>query len=78
MDGALKREKINFIANSVAVGGNTVKFFANYSNPASLNAPEWLAFLRSSIVMTKAFARDLSTEEVIRNRQDINSIWDEL
>lgn len=78
MDDALKREKMNFIANSVAVSGNTVKFFANYSNPASLNAPEWLAFLRSSIVMAKAFARDLSTEEVIRNRQDINSVWDEL
>lgn len=80
LEHKLKKEKMNFIANSIAVGGNAVKFFAPpYScNPCSLNAPEWLAFIKSGIIMLKAQIRDFSAEEAIQNRSEIDCIWQEL
>ena len=80
LDNALKKEKMTFIANSIAVGGNTLKFFTPpYScNPNSLNAAEWFAFLSSTIGMIDAANRDLSAEEILDNRKEIDRTWNDL
>lgn len=80
LDAKLRKEKMEWIANSIAIGGNTLKFFSPTSccNPCSLNAAEWFAFLRSSIVMLHASTRDSTPETVICNRQSIDAKWDEL
>jgi len=80
LDEKLKKEKMHFIANSIAVGGNVVKFFAPpYScNPCSINAPEWFAFIKSGITMIRAQVRDYSPEEALENREDIDAMWRKL
>lgn len=77
LDEKLRKEKMEFIANSITVGGNVVKFFAppTSCNPCSLNAPEWFAFLRSSLIMIRATTRDTVIEEAIYNRKDIHDKW---
>lgn len=77
LDQKLKQEKMSFIANAIAVGGNAAKFFAPpYScNPCSLNAPEWLDFIQSGIRILKAQARDFSVEEVMEGRIKIDDVW---
>lgn len=76
----LKREKIMFIANSIAVCGNLAKFFAppTSGNPCSLNIVQWYDFLISSIIVAKAELRDSTTEELIENRKNIEENWKEL
>lgn len=76
----LRKEKMHFIANSIAVGGNVAKFLAPpYScNPNSLNAPEWLAFIKSGIIMLRAQFRDIAPEQALKNRGDIDAGWDKL
>ena len=76
----LKKEKMHFIANSIAVSGNVAKFFAPpYScNPCSLNAPEWLAFIKSGANMLRAQFRDSSAETALENRTDIDLMWEAL
>jgi hypothetical protein len=80
IDANLKKEKMRFIANSIAVSGNVVKFFAPpYScNPCSLNAPEWLAFIKSGANMLRAQFRDSSAETALENRTDIDLMWEAL
>ena len=80
IDANLKKEKMHFIANSIAVSGNVVKFFAPpYScNPCSINAPEWLAFIKSGVNMLRAQFRDFSAEETLENRVDIDAMWEKL
>lgn len=80
LDLELRKTKLVFIANSIAVGGNTAKFFLPPSccNPCSLNAPEWFAFLCSSIGMAGAATRNMDAEQVMQNRVDIDRRWDEL
>lgn len=80
LDRKLKKEKMNFVANSIAVGGNAIKFFVPpYScNPCSINTPEWLAFIKSGITILKAQARDFSAEEAIENRSEIDTVWQKL
>ena len=80
LDDVLLHEKMNFIASSIAVSGNAVKFFAPpYScNPSSINVPEWLSFIKSGIIMIEAQTRDSSAEEAICNRQKINDNWEKL
>lgn len=77
LDQKLKQEKMSFIANAIAVGGNAIKFFAPpYScNPCSLNAPEWLDFIQSGIRILRAQTRDFSTEEVMEGRIQIDEVW---
>ena len=80
LNATLKREKILFIANSIAVCGNLAKFFAppTSGNPCSLNLVQWYDFLTSSITMAKAKLRDSTTEELIENRKTIKENWKEL
>ena len=77
---ALKKEKMLFIANSVGVAGNIIKFVAPPSccNPCALNAAQWFAFIRSSIVMTKAACRDRTVESVLEGRSRIQQEWERL
>ena len=77
LDKNLKKEKMNFIANSIAVSGNVAKFFAPpyVCDPRSLNAPEWLAFIKSGINMAQIQLRDSSAEEALENRADIDVAW---
>ena len=76
----LKKEKMLFIANSIGVAGNIVKFVAPPSccNPCALNAAQWFAFIRSSIKMTKAACRDRAVEEVLDGRNRIQQEWERL
>lgn len=80
LDASLKKEKMQFITNSITVGGNVIKFFMPPAscNPCALNAPEWLAFLRSSIAMAHAASRDFAAEDALLNRDKINAKWDAL
>ncbi len=76
----LKMEKMNFIANSIAVSGNVLKFFTPPSscNPSSINSPEWFVLIKSGINMLQMQMRDTSAEAVIENRVDIDVVWDRL
>ena len=80
IDANLKKEKMHFIANSIAVSGNVVKFFAPpYScNPCSINAPEWLAFIKSGANILHAQLRDFTAENALENRNEIDEIWEKL
>jgi len=80
LNDVLIKEKICFIANSIAVSGNVVKFFAPpYScNPCSINIPEWMEFIKSGVTMLQAQIRDSSAEEALANREDIDKNWEKL
>ena len=76
----LKKEKMLFIANSIGVAGNIVKFVAppNCCNPCALNAAQWFAFIRNSIQMAKAACRDRTVETVLEGRSRIQQEWERL
>ena len=74
----LKKDKMHFVANSIAAGGNAVKFIATSGNFASINLPEWCALLRSSIRMFHGLTRDTSTEKAMDNRKHIDEMWKSL
>ena len=77
---ALKKEKMLFIANSVGVAGNIVKFVVPPSccNPCALNVAQWFAFIRSSIAMVKAACRDHTVESILEGRSRIQQEWERL
>lgn len=77
---SLKKEKMLFIASSIGVAGNIVKFAAPPSccNPCSLNAAQWFDFIRNSIQMVRAACRDRSVETVLDGRNRINQEWETL
>ena len=77
---AVLEEGMLFIANSVGAAGNIIKFAAPPSccNPCALNAAQWFAFIRSSIVMTKAACRDRTVESVLEGRSRIQQEWERL
>lgn len=76
----IRKIKMRFIADSIAISGNTVKFFAppNCCNPCALNAAEWFSFLRSSLQAANASSQDFTADQVTYNRKDIDRKWDEL
>lgn len=80
MDSEIKKEKMRFIASSISVGGDLLKFLSPPSccNPCSLNAPEWIEFLTHSIRMTKIAIRDKTPEQVMYNREVLNDNWNVL
>ena len=73
----IKKEKIKFVANSISVGGNVIKFLAppNSGNLAALNTPEWYSFINSCITQYKINRRDKSVEEIMYNRKQIDINW---
>ena len=76
----LKREKMLWIANTVATAGNVVKLVSPpvSGNPCAINAVQWFAMIRSGISIVKAASRDCTTENVIATRFAINRAWREL
>lgn len=76
----LKKVKMLFIANSIGVAGNIVKFVAppNCCNPCALNAAQWFAFIRNSIQRAKAACRDRTVETVLEGRSRIQQEWERL
>ena len=80
LDNKLKEEKMRVITNTAATLGNAVKFIAPPScgNPTAINMVQWLTFLQSGIVITKAGLRDISVEEVMYSREEIDKKWDDL
>lgn len=77
---ALKKEKMIFISDCIATGGNLAKVFLPPScgNPASLNLAQWGQFIKSGIAAASAITRDMSVETVVTQRKDINDSWDSL
>lgn len=76
----LRKTKMLFIANSIAVSGNVAKFFLPPSccNPCSLNTPEWFDFLCGSIKMLRATTRNMEAEQAMVNRAEIDRRWTDL
>lgn len=80
LNESLKKVEMKFIADTVMVTGNVVKFFAPPScgNPCALNAAEWFSFLHSGISVVRAGGRETSAEEALDNRKKIEKMWEEL
>jgi hypothetical protein len=79
-NAVLKREKMLFIADCVATGGNLGKVLLPPScgNLASINLAQWGQLIKSSIVMTSALTRDRSVETVTAQRKEIDTAWEKL
>lgn len=80
LNDELRKTKMMFIADSIALGGNMIKFFLPPSccNPCSLNTAEWFAFLHSSIGMAYGACREMDTEQAMHHRREIDRRWDAL
>ena len=76
----IKIARMQFIAKSIAISGNVMRFFLPPSNgnPCALNVAEWFAFLQSLILKVKVEMRDKSVEEVLGNREAIRKKWETL
>lgn len=76
----LKKEKMIFISDCIATGGNLTKILLPPScgNPASINLTQWAEFIRSSISIISAATRDMSVERTIEQRKDIDATWEQL
>jgi hypothetical protein len=76
----LKREKMLFISNCVATSGNIAKVLLppNCGNPAAINLAQWEQLINSSIVMASAAARDMTVENAVAQRENIDKTWDKL
>lgn len=80
LDNKLKEEKMKFITNAAATVGNAVKFIAPPScgNLNAINLVQWLAFLKSGMSIAKAGLRDISVEEAMYSREEIDKKWNDL
>ena len=67
-----------FLAHALAASGNAIKIFSYSGNPLAINLTQWLLFFKESIEIIKATTRETTTEKIIRNRQKINSKWEEI
>lgn len=78
LNAKLKREKMLFVASSIASAGNVAKFYINGANPCALNVAQWADMIRESINMTSAATRDRTVETVMDRREEINAAWERL
>lgn len=76
----LKKEKMIFISDCIATGGNLAKVLLPPScgNPASINLTQWAQFIQTSVTMASAATRDVSVEKVVAQRNDIDATWEQL
>ncbi|WP_051317092.1 hypothetical protein [Ectobacillus panaciterrae] len=74
----IRLQKLLFTAHSVAVSGNILKVFLAHGNPLALNSAELLGFAKQSVQMTLIRARNTTAEQMIRNRENIDSFWGNL
>ena len=80
MQKNLKREKMLFVSDCVAAGGNLGKIFLppNCGNFAALNYVQWGQLIHSSLAITMAVLRDTSVEDITETRKLIDDKWDDL
>lgn len=80
MQKELKREKMEFVSDCVAVGGNLGKIFLppNCGNFAALNYIQWGQFIKSSLAMASVAMRDTTVEEIVDTRRKIDDKWNSL
>ncbi len=74
----LKLHKMLFWAHAAASSGNALKVAMCQGNPSAINIAEWGVFLKESVTMLKASRRDRTGEQIKRNRENINKIWEDL
>ena len=74
----LKLHKMLFLAHAMGASGNGIKIFLNSGNPLAINISQWLFLLKESIEIVKFKTRDITTEKIIRNRQEIDKQWQEI
>ena len=74
----LKLHKMLFFAHAAASSGNALKVAMYQGNPSAININEWGVFLKESVTMLKAARRDRTGEQIRRNRENINKIWEDL
>lgn len=74
----LRLHKMLFLSHSVATAGNVVKVFTQQGNPLAINLPQWLAFLKESVVITQGATRNTTGEKIMRNRDSIDKNWNEI
>ena len=76
----IKFVEIDFIAAAVASGGNVAKIFLppNCGNLCALNLPEWWDLICGALRMKKIAQRDNTAEIIMDNREQINTMWENL
>lgn len=74
----LKLHKMLFFAHAAASSGNALKVAMYQGNPSAINIDEWGVFFKESVTMLKASHRDRTGEQIKRNRENINKIWEEI
>ncbi|HEY9800237.1 MAG TPA: hypothetical protein V6D25_07755 [Leptolyngbyaceae cyanobacterium] len=74
----LKLRKMLLLAHAMATSGNAVKVFIYSSNPLAINLTQWIFLIKESVRMIQAVSRDTTHEKIIRNREKINSVWQEI
>lgn len=74
----MKLHKMLFLTHSVAAAGNAVKVIGYHGNPLALNLPQWLLFIKEAITIVKACTRDVTAEQIVRNRRRIDDKWKEI
>lgn len=76
----LKKEKMIFISDCIATGGNLAKILLPPScgNPASINLTQWGQFIHSSIAVVMATTRDIKVEQIVAQRKAIDDSWEHL
>ena len=78
MKSNLKLRKMLLLAHAMAASGNAVKVFTYSGNPLAINLPQWIFLIKESIRMIQAVTRDTTPEKIIRNREKINNVWQEI
>ncbi|MBI9010945.1 MAG: hypothetical protein JEZ08_01845 [Clostridiales bacterium] len=75
-----RHQKMYFISDVIATSGNVLKFVTPpfSGNPNSINTPQWLSMIKSTIGIIRMSNRDKSGERVINNRNQLESNWKEL
>jgi len=75
-----RHQKMYFISDVIATSGNVIKFVTPpfSGNPNSINTPQWLSMIKSTIGIMKMSSRDKSGEKTVNNRIQIDSNWKEL
>lgn len=77
LDSKLRILKMKVLAKGAACTGNAVKFIAppNCGNPNSINMVEWLSLANTGIHILKAEMRDMSLEQTMDRRVQIDQVW---
>lgn len=76
----LLHRELRLVTGGVSSAGNIVKILLPpaFGNLAGINLAQWREFAWQGILTLKAATRDMSTETVIENRNNINRMWETL